>query len=149
MPAGFLSTGAGALASLSQAVPRRPDRALRCRPTTILQRSHRALGSRGVRVPSRAASQARMGGLCQAPFRRAEQVLAYVARYTHRVAIGNGRLIKLTDEHVTFRWKDYREEGHTNTQPHRNLTLVWCAASFEIDPHRQIKVRLFPRYKFG
>ena len=69
MPARFLSTGAGALASLSQAVSRRPHRALRCRPTTILQRSRRVLGSRGVRVPSRAASQARMGGLCQAPFR--------------------------------------------------------------------------------
>jgi hypothetical protein len=33
--------------------------------------------------------------------------LAYLARYTHRVAIGNSRLVALTDEHVSFRWKDY------------------------------------------
>jgi hypothetical protein len=50
------------------------------------------------------------------PFAGPEQVLAYLARYTHRVAIGNGRLIKLTDEHVTFRWKDYREEGQTKSK---------------------------------
>jgi hypothetical protein len=50
------------------------------------------------------------------PFAGPEHVLAYLARYTHRVAIGNGRLIKLTDEHVTFRWKDYREEGQTKSK---------------------------------
>src|ERR1035437_2722252 len=50
------------------------------------------------------------------PFAGPEQVLAYLARYTHRVAIGNGRLIKLTDEHVTFRWKDYREAGRTKSK---------------------------------
>src|ERR1019366_6793969 len=50
------------------------------------------------------------------PFAGPEQVLAYLARYTHRVAIGNGRLIKLTDEHVSFRWKDYREAGPTKSQ---------------------------------
>ena len=45
------------------------------------------------------------------PFAGPGQVLAYLARYTHRVAIGNGRLLELTDEHVGFRWKDYREDG--------------------------------------
>jgi hypothetical protein len=38
-------------------------------------------------------------------------VLAYLARYTHRVAISNSRLISLTDGKVTFRWKDYRQAG--------------------------------------
>jgi len=42
------------------------------------------------------------------PFAGPAQVLAYLARYTHRVAIGNSRLVELTDEHVRFRWKDYR-----------------------------------------
>jgi hypothetical protein len=42
------------------------------------------------------------------PFAGPAQVLAYLARYTHRVAIGNSRLVELTDEHVSFRWKDYR-----------------------------------------
>src|SRR5947209_2240001 len=45
------------------------------------------------------------------PFAGPKQVLAYLARYTHRVAIGNSRLLDLTDEHVSFRWKDYRENG--------------------------------------
>jgi hypothetical protein len=35
-------------------------------------------------------------------------VLHYLARYTHRVAISNHRLVNLTDDQVTFRWKDYR-----------------------------------------
>ena len=45
------------------------------------------------------------------PFAGPKQVLAYLARYTHRVAISNSRLVNLTDEHVGFRWKDYREDG--------------------------------------
>jgi Putative transposase/Transposase zinc-binding domain len=45
------------------------------------------------------------------PFAGPKQVLAYLARYTHRVAISNSRLVDLTDEHVGFRWKDYREDG--------------------------------------
>jgi hypothetical protein len=45
------------------------------------------------------------------PFAGPKQVLAYLARYTHRVAIGNSRLLELTDEHVSFRWKDYRATG--------------------------------------
>jgi hypothetical protein len=45
------------------------------------------------------------------PFAGPEQVLAYLARYTHRVAIGNTRLVGLDDTHVSFRWKDYREHG--------------------------------------
>src|SRR5262249_17035252 len=39
------------------------------------------------------------------------QVLAYLARHTHRVAISNSRLISLDDGTVTFRWKDYRQAG--------------------------------------
>ena len=45
------------------------------------------------------------------PFAGPEQVLAYLARYTHRVAIANSRLISLSDGRVTFRWKDYRQDG--------------------------------------
>ena len=42
------------------------------------------------------------------PFAGPEAVLAYLSRYTHRVAISNSRLIRLDDHGVTFRWKDYR-----------------------------------------
>jgi len=42
------------------------------------------------------------------PFAGPEAVLAYLSRYTHRVAISNSRLIALDERGVTFRWKDYR-----------------------------------------
>ena len=50
------------------------------------------------------------------PFAGPAQVLAYLARYTHRVAIGNSRLLDLDDDHVSFRWKDYRENGRRKTK---------------------------------
>jgi hypothetical protein len=55
----------------------------------------------------------RMGGLRQAPFAGPEAVLAYLSRYTHRVAISNTRLIALDERGVTFRWKDYRAKGRS------------------------------------
>jgi len=45
------------------------------------------------------------------PFGGPEAVLAYLSRYTHRVAISNSRLIALDRKGVTFKWKDYRTEG--------------------------------------
>jgi hypothetical protein len=42
------------------------------------------------------------------PFAGPETVLAYLSRYTHRVAIANSRLIALDDNRVTFKWNDYR-----------------------------------------
>jgi putative transposase/transposase-like zinc-binding protein len=45
------------------------------------------------------------------PFAGPQAVLAYLSRYTHRVAIANSRLIACDDTGVTFRWKDYRAKG--------------------------------------
>jgi hypothetical protein len=45
------------------------------------------------------------------PFGGPEHVLHYLARYTHRLAISNHRLIRLEDGKVTFRWKDYAHGG--------------------------------------
>ena len=45
------------------------------------------------------------------PFAGPEAVLAYLARYTHRVAISNSRLLALDEAGVTFKWKDYRIKG--------------------------------------
>ena len=42
------------------------------------------------------------------PFAGPEQVLAYLGRYTHRVAIANSRLVTLAGDEVSFRWRDYR-----------------------------------------
>src|SRR5256714_862382 len=53
---------------------------------------------------------------CKRPFAGPEQVLRYLARYTHRVAISNRRLLSLDDKGVTFKWKDYRLEGRERYQ---------------------------------
>jgi hypothetical protein len=47
------------------------------------------------------------------PFAGPEQVLAYLGRYTHRVALANSRLTRLADGQVDFTWKDYRQHGKT------------------------------------
>src|SRR5882672_7182784 len=47
----------------------------------------------------------------KAPFAGPQQVLDYVGRYTHRVAISNNRLLSIEDEKVSFRWKDYRDDS--------------------------------------
>jgi hypothetical protein len=47
------------------------------------------------------------------PFAGPEAVLAYLSRYTHRVAISNSRLIAMDEHGITFRWKDYRAKGRT------------------------------------
>ena len=54
------------------------------------------------------------------PFAGPEAVLAYLSRYTHRVAIANSRLIALDSRGVTFKWKDYRARGRTR---HKVMTL--------------------------
>ena len=48
---------------------------------------------------------------CKAPFGGPEAVLAYLSRYTHRVAISNSRLIAFDRNGVTFKYKDYRADG--------------------------------------
>ena len=45
------------------------------------------------------------------PFGGPEHVLQYLARYTHRVAISNHRIVNFADGKVTFRWKDYAHKS--------------------------------------
>jgi len=59
------------------------------------------------------------------PFAGPAAVLAYLSRYTHRVAISNRRLLALDERGVTFRWKDYRAEGRT-----RHKTMSLSSAEF-------------------
>jgi hypothetical protein len=49
------------------------------------------------------------------PFGSPAYVLHYLARYTHRVAISNHRLVAVTDDTVSFRWKDYRHGSQMRT----------------------------------
>ena len=57
---------------------------------------------------------------CKAPFAGPEQVLRYLSRYTHRVAIANRRLVSVDGGRVAFRWKDSRIEG---AQRWKTMTL--------------------------
>ena len=59
------------------------------------------------------------------PFAGPEAVLAYLSRYTHRVAIANSRLIALDERGVTFKWKDYRLKGR-----HRYKTMTLTRDEF-------------------
>jgi hypothetical protein len=55
------------------------------------------------------------------PFGGPESVLAYLSRYTHRIAISNRRLVAWDDTGVTFKWKDYRLEG---SDRYKTMTLA-------------------------
>jgi hypothetical protein len=59
------------------------------------------------------------------PFAGPQAVLAYLSRYTHRVAISNRRLVSMNENGVTFRWKDYRAKGRT-----RHKTMALAANEF-------------------
>ena len=51
----------------------------------------------------------------KAPFAGPQQVLDYVGRYTHRVALSNNRLLAIEDGQVRFRYKDYRDDSQQKT----------------------------------
>jgi predicted RNA-binding Zn-ribbon protein involved in translation (DUF1610 family) len=55
------------------------------------------------------------------PFAGPAAVLAYLSRYTHRVAIANSRLMTLDEQGVTFKWKDYRAKGRCR---YKTMTLA-------------------------
>jgi hypothetical protein len=76
------------------------------------------------------------------PFGGPEHVLHYLARYTHRVAISNHRLISLEDAKVTFRWKDY---AHGNKQRKMTLSSDEFLRRFflHVLPHSFVRIRFF------
>ena len=96
---------------------RRPSR----RPPAVLRQSRRA---RPTRKPSPPIWRryAKPNGWSTARRRSADPqaVLAYLSRYTHRVAISNRRLITFDDNGVTFKWKDYRVDGR---ERYKTMTL--------------------------
>jgi len=78
----------------------------------------------------------------KSPFGGPEQVLKYLARYTHRVALSNHRLVALADGKVSFTYKDYSQDGRR-----REMTLP--AEEFirrfllHILPHRFVRIRYY------
>ncbi|ODT77650.1 MAG: transposase [Pelagibacterium sp. SCN 64-44] len=72
----------------------------------------------------------------KAPFAGPEAVLAYLSRYTHRVAISNSRLLRFDGNEVTFRYKDYRRAG-----PARQQVMTLFADEFI----RRFLIHILPR----
>lgn len=70
------------------------------------------------------------------PFGGPKAVLAYLSRYTHRVAISNSRLIRADADHVTFRVKNYRVKGSG-----RHTTMTLATAEFI----RRFLIHVLPR----
>ena len=72
----------------------------------------------------------------RAPFAGPGAVLAYLSRYTHRVAIANSRLIAFDEHRVTFKWKDYRA-----SEEHRYKTMALDTEEFI----RRFLIHVLPR----
>jgi hypothetical protein len=76
------------------------------------------------------------------PFGGPQHVLHYLARYTHRVAISNHRIVDFTDGQVTFRWKDY---AHAGKQKLMTVTAEEFLRRFllHVLPHGFVRIRFF------
>jgi hypothetical protein len=76
------------------------------------------------------------------PFGGPQHVLHYLARYTHRVAISNHRLVNFADDQVTFRWKDY---AHGSKQKLMTVTAEEFLRRFllHVLPHGFVRIRFF------
>lgn len=74
------------------------------------------------------------------PFAKPAHVIEYLGRYTHKIAISNYRIINLTHTHLTFSWKDYRNQGVKKEMP---LTIAEFIRRFamHILPHRFVRIR--------
>jgi hypothetical protein len=74
------------------------------------------------------------------PLAGPEQVVAYLGRYTHRVAIANDRLVALEDDHVSFRWRDYRDGARRKVM---RLEAVEFIRRFllHVLPHGFVRIR--------
>jgi hypothetical protein len=75
------------------------------------------------------------------PFGGPEHVLHYLARYTHRVAISNHRLLSVSADEVCFRWKDYAHHG-------RQRTLTLASEEFLRRFVQHVLPRGFPRIRY-
>ncbi|MBU0486319.1 MAG: IS91 family transposase [Bacteroidetes bacterium] len=79
---------------------------------------------------------------CKKPFGGPKQVLGYLGRYTHRVAISNQRIVKIAAGKVTFKWRDYRDGSKTKLM---TLDVFEFMRRFllHILPYRYYKIRYY------
>lgn len=77
---------------------------------------------------------------CKKPFKNAENVIEYLGRYTHRIAISNNRIINMNKDKVTFKWRDYKDKN-------KNKLMTITAFEFirrfllHVLPRRFVKIR--------
>lgn len=76
------------------------------------------------------------------PFGGPEYVLQYLARYTHRVAISNHRIVDVADGHVTFRWKDYAHGSAPRTMTVRGEEFL-RRFLLHVLPRGFVRIRFF------
>ncbi len=78
----------------------------------------------------------------KAPFKNTNTVLGYLSRYTHRIAISNSRIVRIENDTVFFRWRDYSDHG-------RNKVMKLDAVEFirrfllHVLPSRYVKIRYY------
>ena len=74
------------------------------------------------------------------PFMGPKAVIEYLGRYTHKVAITNYRIVKVTDKQVCFRWKDYRRKGKQKVMTLSTWEFIRRFA-MHILPHKFVRIR--------
>ena len=115
MSSRLLPPGAGAVAPLSPPVSAVPATGLQHQPASIDRLPEPLADPRAFTEHLARARAVEWVVYAKRPFAGPRQVVDYVGRYTHRVAIANDRLVDLTNDHVRFRWKDYRAESRVHT----------------------------------
>jgi hypothetical protein len=111
LPTWLLSFRSGALTPLPPPFPGKTDRRPPSRAPAVLSRPGRAGWASGLETHLAASRKREWVVSAKRPFGGPEAVLAYLSRYTHRIAIANSRLVAFDGERVTFKWKDYRAKG--------------------------------------
>ena len=116
LPPEVLPAGQGAVANVPGVVPALPGEGV-CRwqaellhPLPPPSRTRRVPA-----LPGTGSWNAKWVVYAKRPFAGPAQVLDYVGRYTHRVAISNNRLVSMDNGKVSFRWKDYRDGNRQKT----------------------------------
>ena len=117
---GFLLPVRVLVPPIPAALPDAARRRARGGPTGVLRRDRRSAAGRPSPPISRHSGRRTGSSTPSRPSAGPEAVLAYLARYTHRVAISNSRLIGLDERGVTFGFKDYRRNGQAR---YRTMTL--------------------------
>src|SRR3981189_2951845 len=116
MSATLLPVSGGAVSLVPPVVPGQAPRRLSGRCAAVLRQHARLIDPRAFVAYLAPLWNTNWVVYCKRPFGGPKEVLRYLARYTHRVAISNRRLLACNEKGVTFKWKDYRLEGRARYQ---------------------------------